>query len=158
MYALISHTMKFTTDKFWYFFIYLTNWGLILCTICTVYGALLTTTWHYNKKYRTQLESTTESFEVMPRSFRIYWGLHNISLILSILITVMYWLVIYDSEKHAIDAKNILSHVLNAVMMFLDLIIVGHPVRLIHFIQPLTLGVIYCLFNYIYFLAGGTNL
>lgn len=156
MFALINHTMKFSTEKFWYFFIYLTNWGLVLCTVCTLYGAILTTIWHFNKKLRAQLETTADI--IMPRSFRIYWALHNMSLILSILITAMYWLIIYDSEKHAIDAKNILSHVLNAVAMFLDLIIVGHPVRLAHFVQPLVLGVVYCLFNYIYYLAGGTNL
>uniref|UniRef100_A0A1B0CZ84 Uncharacterized protein n=1 Tax=Phlebotomus papatasi TaxID=29031 RepID=A0A1B0CZ84_PHLPP len=56
-----------------------------------------------------------------------------------------------------LDAVNLMVHVLNSVLMLIDLAIVGQPIRLSHAYWTTGIGVIYAIFTGIYFLAGGTN-
>lgn len=55
------------------------------------------------------------------------------------------------------DALNIMVHVFNSVIMFIDLAIVGHPIKLSHAYWTTGVGVVYAIFTGIYFLAGGTD-
>lgn len=61
-----------------------------------------------------------------------------------------------DSDKR-IDLPNILSHAMNSVIMFVDILIVAYPIRLYHVIQPICFGTGFGLFSYIYYLCGGVN-
>lgn len=56
-----------------------------------------------------------------------------------------------------VDPNNILIHACNCVFMFLDLIIVAYPVRIWHVLQPITFGLVYCIFSVIYYAADGTD-
>lgn len=56
-----------------------------------------------------------------------------------------------------LDGMNVIVHVINSVLMLLDIWIVAHPVRLLHFYMPVTFGICYVFFSIIYFAAGGTN-
>lgn len=57
-----------------------------------------------------------------------------------------------------LSATNILSHALNAGIMFLDLLIVAYPLRLYHVIQPIVFGVSFGFFSFIYYLCDGKNM
>uniref|UniRef100_A0A182XCJ4 Protein rolling stone n=1 Tax=Anopheles quadriannulatus TaxID=34691 RepID=A0A182XCJ4_ANOQN len=92
----------------------------------------------------------------MPNAFKIYWMLHNITLILSVCITIIYWAILHN-ESMPVDPNNILIHACNCVFMFLDLIIVAYPVRIWHVLQPITFGLVYCIFSVIYYAADGTD-
>lgn len=83
--------------------------------------------------------------------------MHNTSLILSLLITIMYWSVIYDDSKDTLDFVNVTTHASNSVFMFIDVIIVAYPVRLLHVVQPLVFALIYGVFTIIYYAVGGTD-
>lgn len=56
------------------------------------------------------------------------------------------------------DAKNILIHMCNSIVMFFDLMIVAHPIHLMHVLYPILLGIVYGIFSAIYQLSGGLNL
>lgn len=47
---------------------------------------------------------------------------------------------------------------MNSVIMFLDLLIVAYPLRLLHVIQPIIFGVTFGFFSFIYYLCGGKNM
>lgn len=47
---------------------------------------------------------------------------------------------------------------MNSVIMFIDILIVAYPLRLYHVIQPISFGVAYGVFSFIYYLCGGTNM
>lgn len=49
--AVITSMASLTHDDFQFYFIYLTNWGIILCMITAVYGAILVTYWHFHSSY-----------------------------------------------------------------------------------------------------------
>jgi len=108
--------------------------------------------------------------------FRLYWGMHIISLVLSIVITIIYWSILYDGKlflhsgchiidwfafplanESALDATNVLTHAFNSICMFIDLWIVAHPLRLLHIFLPVLFGVVFAIFSYIYHLCGGIN-
>lgn len=46
---------------------------------------------------------------------------------------------------------------MNSVLVVADLMVTAHPVRFLHFLHPMALGIIYTLFSFVYFCAGGTN-
>lgn len=50
-----------------------------------------------------------------------------------------------------------MAHVLNSVIMLIDLMVVGHPIKLGHVYYTMGIGLIYSIFSAIYFLAGGTT-
>lgn len=56
------------------------------------------------------------------------------------------------------DAKNILTHICNSIVMFIDLMIIAHPIYLLHVLFPILFGIIYTIFSLIYQLSGGLNL
>lgn len=57
-----------------------------------------------------------------------------------------------------LNATNILTHVFNSICMFVDLLIVAHPLRLLHMFLPVVFGIIYAIFSAIYQLSGGHNM
>lgn len=92
----------------------------------------------------------------MPVIFKVYWVIHNTSMIMSLWITLMYWTVVHTPDK-ALDLTNFTTHACNSIFMFIDFVIVAHPIRLMHVIWPLSAGLIYGLFTLIYYLAGGKD-
>lgn len=50
-----------------------------------------------------------------------------------------------------------LKHAMNAVIMVLDVLIVAYPIRLLHVVQPVTVGLCYVIFSVIYYAAGGVD-
>lgn len=61
-------------------------------------------------------------------------------------------------EKMRLHISSILSHAMNSVIMFIDILIVSHPIRLYHVIQPILFGICFAIFSYIYYLCGGLNM
>lgn len=119
------------------------------------------------------------NLESLKSPFRIYWGLHIITLVVSIVITIIYWSILYDgnffllfkftinfitlfvlflpANEDSLSATNVLTHAFNSICMFIDLLIVAHPLRLLHMFLPVSLGICYIFFSVIYQLSGGHN-
>lgn len=135
------------------FFIYLTHWGILINMVVGVFGAILVTIWHFHDDFQDNVLKSRE----MPTGFKFYWALHNIALITSFAVTIIYWSILHN-DKIPLDAANILSHAMNSVIMFLDILIVAYPLRLYHVIQPIAFGVSFGIFSYIYYVCGGVNL
>lgn len=52
---------------------------------------------------------------------------------------------------------NLIVHAFNSIVMFIDLCIVAHPIRLLHCYWTILLGTCYVIFSVVYYLAGGTS-
>ncbi|KAI8119300.1 Protein rolling stone, partial [Lucilia cuprina] len=139
--------------NFWLYFIYMTNWGIMLCMITNVYAAILVTIWHFHPEYADKLLN----LESLKSPFRIYWAIHITTLVVSIVITIIYWSILYDANESTLSATNILTHAFNSICMFIDLLIVAHPLRLLHMFLPVSFGLFYAFFSVIYQLCGGHN-
>lgn len=64
---------------------------------------------------------------------------------------------LFLADKMPLDAMNIIVHAINSVIMLIDVWIVSHPIRILHFYWPMLLGICYVIFNFIYYVAGGTS-
>ncbi|XP_055848520.1 protein rolling stone [Episyrphus balteatus] len=136
--------------KWW---IYLTHWGLLACTIQAWLGAWIVT---------QGMMVEREDFEIVrqakkSRLHHLYWVMYTVATVYSFIITMCYWLLVHNPEIHRVDALNIMVHVFNSVIMLTDLAIVGHPIKLSHAYWTMGIGLSYAIFTGIYFLAGGTD-
>ncbi|XP_034474142.1 protein rolling stone [Drosophila innubila] len=140
-------------SSYWLYFIYMTNWGIWMCMLTNLLGAILVSIWHHHPEYADKLLN----MQAWTSPFRIYWSMHIITLVLSVVITIIYWSILYDANESALDATNVLTHGFNSICMFIDLWIVAHPLRLLHVFLPVLFGIIYAIFSYIYQMCGGMN-
>ncbi|XP_013099839.1 uncharacterized protein LOC106082070 [Stomoxys calcitrans] len=136
--------------KWW---IYLTHWGLLFCTVQAWLAAMIVT---------QGMMVEREDFELMRQAKKsklhyLYWIIYTCATVYAFIITMCYWLLVHDPEVHKVDTLNIMVHVLNSIIMLIDLAIVGHPIKLSHVYFTTGIGLAYAIFTGIYFLAGGTD-
>ncbi|XP_018322706.1 protein rolling stone [Agrilus planipennis] len=134
--------------------IYLTDWGLTVCTFQALLSAMMVTVWvitYANKDFN--IEQYKKPLYLMP--YKIYWAANTIATDLAFLISIVYWSLLYDSND--LDTMNVMIHAMNSVLMLLDLMVVAHPVRIVHFYLPVFFGIVYLVFSLIYWSAGGTD-
>jgi hypothetical protein len=67
--------------------IYLTNIGLVVCAIFSIYAAIFITFYHFNW---IELDAS------QSKSYKIFWLLSNIATILAFMITIVYWVALFD--------------------------------------------------------------
>lgn len=82
------------------------------------------------------------------------WVIFNIAANASILITLLYWTLIFGGKTSGLDVT---THLLNCVFMVADLMLTTTPVRILHVVYALILGVCYILLTVIFWAADGTN-
>lgn len=140
-------------------FIYLTNWGLTLCVLTNVLGAILVTQWYFNigKLPNVVVEKSFES--MTPKILKFYWLIHCVTLHLALVITTMYWAFIYGKQKkiNRFPAISFTVHTFNTVFMVADFIAVGFPVRILHSFYTMMFPIFYCFCTVIYYNLGGLD-
>lgn len=143
--------------SYWKWFIYLTNWGFMLCITQALLALTLVQT-SYNAKSFV-LDNITGEGEPrdIPLLCRIYWATHTAATDLAFTITLVYWAMVHDPEIHRLDIINLFTHAGNSLVMLIELVITSHPFRPGHAIIPVTFGTIYALFSFIYYICGGTD-
>ena len=123
-------------DDQFHWFLFLTNWTLTVEELYLLSYAILL---HYpNNRYLQ----------------KFVWGTRNIVASTSLVVAFMYWLLLFDGSTRAVDIH---VHLINAIIMLLDMAICRIPLYLKHFYFPFLYSVIYSLFNGIYVGSGGTN-
>ncbi|XP_065332366.1 protein rolling stone-like [Cloeon dipterum] len=127
--------------------VYLTNWTLAVLTAQAVIAAVLAVE---HQLFRSPKGK-------MTKLHKWYWCLNNVGNAAALSITILYWTKIYNKDIHRLDFGNIHGHIMNSVLVVVDLMVTAHPVRLLHFYQPLIFGAAYLVFTFIYFVLGGTN-
>lgn len=133
-----------------FYAIYLTNWNVMLNAFSSFFGVILVAL--YCRKQITFDDGNRH----MPTSFKAYWLLSNLSTVVSISLSLVYWPLIYTGrDKGVTDA---LTHAGNAIVFFFDIFVNAHPPRFGHFIYPLGFGLFYSyVFSLPYTLLGGTD-
>jgi hypothetical protein len=77
-------------NAFGIWWIYMTDWGILLCMMSTTYGAILTTR-HHNDYLKMHSQST---------EYKIYWFLSNVSINLAFVISTFYYGMLYGGKKN----------------------------------------------------------
>ncbi|XP_046603859.1 protein rolling stone-like [Neodiprion virginianus] len=133
--------------------IYLTHWDLVLGVSQAFLGAILVS--------RRRNQERRSSFDVdaltLGKIERMYWVLYTVTSSLAICVTITYWGAIYDPRIHAKDPLNFMLHLFNTILMLVDLLVVGVPLRFEHVWWALACVVLYVIFTIFYYLAGGLD-
>lgn len=86
------------------------------------------------------------------------WLLHVVGQTAAIIITVLYWAVVYPSmEMVTIDAFLVDSHGTNLVLYLIEILVVAFPMRLLHVIYPLLFGSVYIIATVIMHAVGDVS-
>lgn len=126
-----------------YFFLYATNWCLVWQTLYQT-AALYTT-------HRARAAAPAAAPE--PWFAQLTWALHAPVPALTILVTALYWSIVYAGQGLAFS--NVMTHGGNALVAFADLWASNQPFYLAHLTAPLLFVAGYGLFSYAYYAAGG---
>nr|XP_039267755.1 protein rolling stone-like [Styela clava] len=79
---------------------------------------------------------------------KLSWATRSVSTTVAYVVTILFWALVKTTAK-ASTAVNIHRHALNAVFVTVDLFVSRVPVRLLHFVYPMLIGITYVLFTYI---------
>lgn len=133
--------------------IYLTHWDLILGVGHSALGAILVSRRLYLQRQATFDPDTMR----LGKIEHVYWFLYTVTSSVALGVTILYWVAVYDPKIHTKDPLNFMLHLINSVLILVDLIIVGVPLRFKHFWRPLSCVLIYSVFTFIYYWAGGLD-
>lgn len=76
------------------------------------------------------------------------------------IVTTLYWGLVYkpNDEEQRLSVNNILVHVINSVLIIVEMLVSAIPFRIVHVIYPIVFEAIYTGFTIVFFASGGVNL
>ena len=70
---------------------------------------------------------------------------------------LMIILIPHNPSGMTMIASNVETHALSSVYVAIEIAISQAPIRFLHFYQPIVFAILYGLFSFFYYLAGGTD-
>jgi len=147
--VIFSLCTAISRGEFKVYFIYLTNLNLMATMVMTLLGAYISTQF-----YRNRYEITNKMTPVL----KFYWFLSICTTMYAILISFIYWAILYHQENNKLDFNNAIVHITNSSILIIDIFIIKHRARFSHFVWPVFCGCAYLLiFTWLYPYFGGVN-
>ncbi|KAI0214085.1 Protein rolling stone [Lamellibrachia satsuma] len=133
--------------------LYLTNWTFFLQTLHIIIQAAFVLR-HYVIKlmHRDTIDLDNRP---LPLLLRLDWVLYNITMSMSLIVSIVYWTILYDGWH--LDPIEVATHGANSACVLIDLTITSIPVELTHMYQPIAYGLIYVFATFLYWLGGGVG-
>ena len=171
VFCVVIMGVQITTTK-WY--IFLTNWAFLLLTLAFVGLSLVSviyviqqckkessTTGETQETYGSASERDVEvdsdieeGLEKLIWYQKTAWFLWIISANAGVIVTIMYWAVIFTPPT---NFRDVSVHALNSLFVLIELFMGSIPVRLLHVVYVMILASIYSIFAVVYWAAGGVN-
>ncbi|XP_066247869.1 protein rolling stone-like isoform X2 [Euwallacea similis] len=129
--------------------IYMTNWGLTICTLQSLIALIMI----LFTVISIQISDKPYASVAVLKLYWLYWMFNIVATTMAFIITLIYWSLIYQTGVWS--TMNFMVHGMNSILMFSDLCIVAHPIRILHFIYPVAFAIIYLTFTGIYYACGG---
>lgn len=137
-------------------FVFATNWSLLfLCASCV---AMAASTAYYYARFRCGYsEERDVRMQTVGCGLRFQWILYNIASNGAFVVSISYWafVIIIDGSGFLTTPMSQLKHTLNTVFVVVDVFVNAVPVRVLHLVYPLVFGVVYAIFNAVYFINDG---
>ena len=116
------------------FYIYLTNWSLLIEWFYLV-SATFVTRMALRKPKRTALDGAPSK---TPLFARITYAAQVETYVLSFFVFVLYWALVYDGGT--IHALSVFTHGVNFLVALADCLVAGIPMRLVQFWLPFVIS------------------
>lgn len=163
---LIAHPVIRSSEYGPKWFILITNWAYIdlvvgfgaVTILCLVY-----TVTYYCARERilsSLPKSSTDNRLVYSQDniswcVKIVWFLYISGATMAVMVTVGFWLIVYDGDEGDVDVASVHVHGINLVLVLVDLFLSRIPYQLLHFMYPSFIAAAYIAFTGVYFAAGG---
>ena len=153
-YFIINFTWAMVYFNHFLSLAFLTNWSMILCT--TYYVTITTTTTYeycFRRSRTNQQQHTQQEVDILSTRWRIVWILFESSHGVAMLVTIMYWGFVCSHDDFKNKSTSFLTvsmHLVNYLLLVIDLSFHRIPVRLVHVVYPIIFGVVYVVFNVVY--------
>ncbi|XP_067684220.1 protein rolling stone-like [Haliotis asinina] len=145
------HTWTRTDQDNIKWFVYLTNWMFFILTLGTIIEFIAVGYCHLKRK-----DIINGDVNRMPTFLKVTWVWQNLSNTVSVLVTVLFWVLLYSPGKVISDVSYI-THAGNTIYVIVNLCITASPVRWLHFFHPFIVAIVYAIFSAVFQAAGGTN-
>lgn len=146
-------------------FCYLTNLVYLCCAsyyTLAVYNSLRVTNEASNSRLFQSMQvfrMDKVCYEEKPTEiqvlYAVQWLLHAVILNLSILISIMYFSLIYDPTVDRLGLTNIGRHVLNSVFILVEFSFNSIPVKLVHLVWGVVFSLLYAVYTVIFWYTVG---
>lgn len=166
---LIASGVESTSGPRW--LIFLTNWSIVGFNIYLFLAALSVTVKFlsvhvFKTEDSEEFRSTQYNFDKPKgccgyRSNRlswyqmIHWASFAIFGDIALAIVILFWTILYRGGPES--GVSIHHHLLNGIVIVVDVLFFGVPVSLLHFIYPVLFSSTYSIYTGIYWAANGTN-
>ena len=111
----------------------------------------------HNSKDAERPECSNSSAKSLSWYFKVTWLFQTMSFAGALFVTLLFWILDFDPETSTVTVFNVHIHGVNLVFVLADQFIIGNPYRILHFIYPSILSLVYFTFTGIYYAAGGLN-
>lgn len=130
---------------------YFTIWSYLLCIVYGFLGVFIVT-----KAYIKQHRGSPYVVPDFPCLVPTYWVLQNVVTELSFGVSIAFWTLVHGSETAVpVGRFTWALHIWNSSLLLMDFFIVSVPVRILHVYFSMIIGVVYSIFSYLYYVAGG---
>lgn len=130
--------------------VYMTHWGYTGLTFQIILAAICLTNW--------KMANTTQKQPFPLRClYKLYWIVFVITSDAAFSITVLFWAFVYNPVEFPLNLCNLCMHAFNSCMVFIDLMVVAHPVYWVQGYVALCLVFAFSIFSGVYYLLGGTS-
>ena len=101
------------------------HWALLFCALYQIVASICTA-------FRSTLIQPEADEPQTPRFFtRIMWGLYSLAAPSVLIVTILYWSVVYDKGRVDVSMENLMAHGGVLLMVLFDGLIIAHiPVRM----------------------------
>ncbi|ELT87729.1 hypothetical protein CAPTEDRAFT_227205 [Capitella teleta] len=132
---------------------YLTNWTYTLLTSHLIFAALVSMyeTTHFDGFGFKSFSEVDMRRNQMLTYHKISWLLFATVSIGAFMVTIVYFSAIYPQfHQSSVSQEDIHLHIMNSMLVILDLLISAYPFRFSHLIYPLIYGFVYTSFSIVY--------
>ncbi|XP_002163736.3 uncharacterized protein LOC100206519 [Hydra vulgaris] len=101
----------------------------------------------------TQRAQSNQCENNLPTIYKVHWFFSALTLNMSLIVTLVYWLLLFRTDRLPTPLAwflNIDRHLIMLVWVIIDHVITKIPIRVLHFVYPSTLFLLYNIFNIVY--------
>jgi len=157
-----------TKDNLWLY--YMTSWNYMLGVTYFIFAFVKQV--NYERAFRVsynRMHSVENGFDQnenkhllqppntnsMTKSDKIYWLLFSTSFNLMMVVVIIYWSLLFDSDKSTVNKfflfESIDRHAIIFILFMIEYFFNTIPVRILHLVYPAAVGFIYFAFNYAFY-------
>jgi len=134
--------------------VFLTHWSFLLLTchlLCAAVIVLLSTCCERRESTRPYRSLSSSGLTPIPCYMRFSWFLFSVTSPAAILVSVVYFTSLFPRlHRGYLNFEDASLHVMNSVLVILELSISAFPVRLLHAVYVLCYALAYVVFSVVY--------